>query len=91
VTVTLDTHDSITTEISRYPGAADVDQENYVLAEICAVCQPAQRDEQFPGQEQIHQACGYNVITATSLNKRMSGPSVMQSNKRWTYSISHQK
>lgn len=82
VIVLLDTHDIVTAEVSRYPAAADVDQENHVLAQVSAVGQTAQGDETFPGQEHIHRACGYDVITATSLNGVTSRLSVLQHNTR---------
>jgi hypothetical protein len=82
VIVLLDTHDIVTAEVSRYPAAADVDEENHVLAEVSAVGQTAQGDETFPGQEHIHRACGYDVITATSLNGVTSRLSVLQQDTR---------
>lgn len=68
MTVPPDTHDSVTTKVSRYPAAADVNQENHILAEVGAVGQAAQRNKCFPGQEGIHRTCEYEVITATTLN-----------------------
>lgn len=60
----LDTHDGVTAEVSRYPAAASVNQENHILAEVRAVGQAAQRNKYFPGQKGIHWTCEYKAITA---------------------------
>lgn len=68
MTVPLNTHDGVTTEVSRYPTAANVNQENHILTEVCAVGQAAQRNKYFPGQKGIHRTCEYKAITASTLN-----------------------